>query len=257
MAESAVAEAIARLTATAEPIEPEDAGAALDDLDDTQRGAVETVLRHGVSVLTGGPGTGKSRTVAALVRLAEKQGLAVALAAPTGRAAKRLEELAGDAPAATLHRLLGAQGRTGGFARGEEWPLDAELVVVDETSHARRRAGRRAARGLRRRHPPAAGRRPGPAAVDRAGPGAGRPDRVRDRAGGRADHALPAGRRRRDRPAGHRGPGRRAAAGGRAGPRGRAGPDDRVGRGRAPGGAAGHRLDPAAGSASRPTTCRW
>lgn len=133
MAESAVAEAVARLTATAEPIEPEDAGDALDDLDDTQRGAVETVLRHGVSVLTGGPGTGKSRTVAALVRLAEKQGLPVALAAPTGRAAKRLEEL-GDAPAATLHRLLGAQGRTGGFARGEEWPLDAELVVVDETS---------------------------------------------------------------------------------------------------------------------------
>ena len=137
MAEGAVAEAVARLTATAEPIEPEDAGAALDDLDDTQRGAAETVLRHGVSVLTGGPGTGKSRTVAALVRLAEKQGLAVALAAPTGRAAKRLEELGrdhGGAPAATLHRLLGAQGRTGGFARGEEWPLDAELVVVDETS---------------------------------------------------------------------------------------------------------------------------
>src|SRR4029453_2420055 len=88
---------------------------------------------HGVSVLTGGPGTGKSRTVAALVRLAEKQGLAVALAAPTGRAAKRLEEL-GDGPAAPLHPLLGARGRPGGFARGEEWPLDAELVVVDETS---------------------------------------------------------------------------------------------------------------------------
>jgi exodeoxyribonuclease V alpha subunit len=133
MAEDAVAEAIARLTATAEPIEPEDAGAALDELDETQRGAVEAVLRHGVSVLTGGPGTGKSRTVATLVRLAEKQGVTVALAAPTGRAAKRLEEL-GDSPAATLHRLLGAQGRTGTFARGEEWPLDATLVVVDETS---------------------------------------------------------------------------------------------------------------------------
>jgi exodeoxyribonuclease V alpha subunit len=133
VAEDAVAGAIARLTATAEPIEPSDGSAALDELDDTQRGAVEAVLRHGVSVLTGGPGTGKSRTVAALVALAEKQGVTVALAAPTGRAAKRLEEL-GDAPAATLHRLLGAQGRTGGFARGEEWPLDAELVVVDETS---------------------------------------------------------------------------------------------------------------------------
>ncbi|HST65648.1 MAG TPA: AAA family ATPase [Mycobacteriales bacterium] len=133
MAEAAVAEAVARLTATAEPIEAADGGAALDGLDETQRGAVEAVLEHGVSVLTGGPGTGKSRTVAALVRLAEKQGVTVALAAPTGRAAKRLEEL-GDAPAATLHRLLGAQGRTGGFARGEDWPLDAELVVVDETS---------------------------------------------------------------------------------------------------------------------------
>jgi exodeoxyribonuclease V alpha subunit len=133
MAEAAVAEAVARLTATAEPIEAADGSAALDELDETQRGAVEAVLEHGVSVLTGGPGTGKSRTVAALVRLAEKQGVAVALAAPTGRAAKRLEEL-GDAPAATLHRLLGAQGRTGGFTRGEDWPLDAALVVVDETS---------------------------------------------------------------------------------------------------------------------------
>ena len=62
----------------------------------------------GVSVLTGGPGTGKSRTVAALVALAETAGKSVALAAPTGRAAKRLEELCG-APASTLHRLLGAQ----------------------------------------------------------------------------------------------------------------------------------------------------
>ena len=260
MAESAVAEAVARLTATAEPIEPEDAGAALDDLDDTQRGAVETVLRHGVSVLTGGPGTGKSRTVAALVRLAEKQGLAVALAAPTGRAAKRLEELGrdhGGAPAATLHRLLGAQGRTGGFARGEEWPLDAELVVVDETSMLDVELAaallEACADGT---HLLLVG---DPAQLPSIGPGRvlGRPDRVRDRAGGGADHALPAGRRRRDRPAGDRGPGRRAAAGGRAGPRGRAGPDDRVGRGGAPGGAAGHRLDPAAGSASRPTTCRW
>jgi exodeoxyribonuclease V alpha subunit len=132
-AEDGIAEAVARLTATAEAVEPGDGEALLDELDATQRGAVEAVLRHGVSVLTGGPGTGKSRTVAVLVRLAEKRGLQVALAAPTGRAAKRLEEL-GDAPASTLHRLLGAQGTTGTFARGEEWPLDADLVVVDETS---------------------------------------------------------------------------------------------------------------------------
>ncbi len=55
------------------------------------------------------------------------------MAAPTGRAAKRLEELAGHA-ATTLHRLLGAQGMTGEFVRGETWPLDAEVVVVDEAS---------------------------------------------------------------------------------------------------------------------------
>jgi exodeoxyribonuclease V alpha subunit len=91
--------------------------------------------------LTGGPGTGKSRTVATLVTLAERAGRSVALAAPTGRAAKRLEELC-DAPAMTLHRLLGAQARQsedgvrfdGGFARNEESPLDEDVVVVDETS---------------------------------------------------------------------------------------------------------------------------
>ena len=92
-------------------------------------------------MLTGGPGTGKSRTVATLVSLAEKAGKSVALAAPTGRAAKRLEELC-NSPASTLHRLLGAQPRQSGddvsfdgrFARGEDWPLDEDVVVVDEAS---------------------------------------------------------------------------------------------------------------------------
>ncbi|WP_018499901.1 AAA family ATPase [Parafrankia discariae] len=112
-------------------------GAAADHavagLDEVQLRAARTALEVGVSVLTGGPGTGKSRTVAAVVRLAEAAGVEVALAAPTGRAAKRLEELCG-APASTLHRLLGAQGRGGGFARDEHNPIEADLVVVDETS---------------------------------------------------------------------------------------------------------------------------
>ena len=175
IAEDAVAEGLQRLAATAEPLPGSgDPLEAVTDaeLDDKQHAAVAAVAEHGVSVLTGGPGTGKSRTVAAVVALAAQRGLRVALAAPTGRAAKRLEELAG-APATTLHRLLGAQGqgmaRSGGdgqgstdnlfsdgqapagaaspfgeasggregtwvFARGEEWPLDAELVVVDESS---------------------------------------------------------------------------------------------------------------------------
>lgn len=134
MAEEAVADGLARLLATARPLANEQAvGAVANDLDTEQRSAVEHVLASGVSLLTGGPGTGKSRTVAAVVALAENQGRTVALAAPTGRAAKRLEELT-DAPATTVHRLLGAQGRTGTFARGEAWPLDAQVVVVDEAS---------------------------------------------------------------------------------------------------------------------------
>ncbi|HEX3812771.1 MAG TPA: AAA family ATPase [Mycobacteriales bacterium] len=111
-----------------------------DKLDERQWNAVAATLEHGVSVLTGGPGTGKSHTVAAVVRLAEAAGKTVALAAPTGRAAKRLEELVGSS-ASTLHRLLGAQaggrarpGLGPEFSRGPDWPLDADLVVVDETS---------------------------------------------------------------------------------------------------------------------------
>ena len=139
-AEATVSQGIARLLATGRPIEV-DSESDPFDLDEAQRSAVEHALRAGVSVLTGGPGTGKSRTVAALVALAERAGRSVALAAPTGRAAKRLEELC-STPASTLHRLLGAQPRTrgeevsfaGGFARNRDWPLDEDVVVVDEAS---------------------------------------------------------------------------------------------------------------------------
>jgi len=138
-AETSIAESIRRLQASATPMKlPK---AELPELDQTQLGAVRAALESGVSVLTGGPGTGKSRTVSAIVTLAEKSGKTVALAAPTGRAAKRLEELCG-APASTIHRLLGAQARqdgdeltfSGGFARGADAPLDEDVVVVDEAS---------------------------------------------------------------------------------------------------------------------------
>jgi exodeoxyribonuclease V alpha subunit len=187
MAEEAVAEGLQRLAALAEPLagpaagpaepaepaeatEPteatEPAEPASGRLDPAQRAAVRAVEEHGVTVLSGGPGTGKSRTVAAVVAMATARGLRVALAAPTGRAAKRLEELTG-APATTVHRLLGAQGRSRAgdparaqppatepegqeqdrpeplsgageaawvFTRNEDWPLDADLVVLDEVS---------------------------------------------------------------------------------------------------------------------------
>ncbi|MCW2635360.1 MAG: putative ATP-dependent exoDNAse [Blastococcus sp.] len=134
MAEEAVAEGIARLAASAERIaDPASVRTVAKGLDTAQQAAVAQVLGAGVSLLTGGPGTGKSRTVAAVVKLLRAKGTDIALAAPTGRAAKRLEELT-DHPATTVHRLLGAQGMTGGFARNEEWPLDADVVVVDEAS---------------------------------------------------------------------------------------------------------------------------
>ncbi|HEX4654880.1 MAG TPA: AAA family ATPase [Mycobacteriales bacterium] len=142
MAEEAIAEGINRLASSAEQLAtPEGTTSVTGGLDPDQRAAVQLVAEHGVVVLHGGPGTGKSRTVAAVVELATALRKRIALAAPTGRAAKRLEELAGH-EASTLHRLLGAQGgrtaeeRRGAteFLRGESWPVDADVVVVDEAS---------------------------------------------------------------------------------------------------------------------------
>jgi len=97
-----------------------------------QAAAVRLALSQRVAVLTGGPGCGKSYTVRAIVALARAKQAKILLAAPTGRAAKRLSELAG-LEAATLHRLLQLRpGGDGAFDRDR--PLDADLVVVDETS---------------------------------------------------------------------------------------------------------------------------
>jgi exodeoxyribonuclease V alpha subunit len=97
-----------------------------------QEAAVRLALTERVAVLTGGPGCGKSYTVRAVVALARAKRAKIALAAPTGRAAKRLSELAG-LEAATLHRLLQLRpGADAAFDR--DHPLDADLVVVDEAS---------------------------------------------------------------------------------------------------------------------------
>ncbi|SDH56718.1 exodeoxyribonuclease V alpha subunit [Sinosporangium album] len=102
------------------------------ELADEQAQAVRLALTTRVAVLTGGPGCGKSFTVRSIVTLARAKGAKVILAAPTGRAAKRLSELTGH-EAVTVHRLL--QLRPGGDAAFDrDNPLDADLVVVDESS---------------------------------------------------------------------------------------------------------------------------
>jgi len=98
-----------------------------------QRQAVEAALRDRCVVITGGPGVGKTTIVKAIVHLARLGHRRVALAAPTGRAAKRLSE-ATAAEAMTIHRLLEYQPHEGGFLRTRENPLDADVLVVDEAS---------------------------------------------------------------------------------------------------------------------------
>ena len=133
-AESAIAAGVSRLTTDASPLAaPSAVQAVVGGLDAVQAGAVARAAAHGVSLLTGGPGTGKSRTVSAIVAMCERAKVEVALAAPTGRAAKRLEELAGH-PATTIHRLLGARPGMPDFSYHADNPLDAQLVVVDEAS---------------------------------------------------------------------------------------------------------------------------
>lgn len=104
-----------------------------DHLGEGQVEAVRAMADAGVVVLTGGPGTGKSTVVKEVLALARAQGVEVMLAAPTGRAAKRLEQ-ATDHKASTVHRLLEFQPESGRFAHGPGNPLPDGLLVVDESS---------------------------------------------------------------------------------------------------------------------------
>ena len=102
-----------------------------------QRQAVALAAREGVLILTGGPGTGKTTTVRGIVALFQKMGLDIRLAAPTGRAAKRMSELTG-MEAQTVHRMLGMSWNESThqvtFTKSEKEPLEADAVIVDEMS---------------------------------------------------------------------------------------------------------------------------
>lgn len=101
-----------------------------------QAEAIETAYKSGVMILTGGPGTGKTTTINAIISVYEGMGLKVALAAPTGRAAKRMSDVTGR-EAKTIHRLLEVEFREGAetkFAKNEKNPLDCDAVIVDELS---------------------------------------------------------------------------------------------------------------------------
>lgn len=103
---------------------------------ETQREAIRTAVERGLLILTGGPGTGKTTALKGILRLFERQGLDIALAAPTGRAAKRMTELTGR-DAKTIHRLLEVEWDEHDnpvFKRGLRNPLECEVLILDELS---------------------------------------------------------------------------------------------------------------------------
>src|SRR5262245_21231237 len=102
-------------------------------LAESQVAAIRLALMSKVLVMTGGPGIGKTTIIKAILRILAAKGVRLLLCAPTGRAAKRMSEATGF-DAKTIHRLLEVDPRGGGFKRGDDNPLDCDLLVVDEAS---------------------------------------------------------------------------------------------------------------------------
>jgi len=139
--ENQVAERLQHLLTSSRFIPPINVDAAMRwveqrsaiDLSAAQKEALRAAIDHKVLIITGGPGTGKTTVLRALNDILEAKKLRVLMAAPTGRAAKRLAEATGR-DARTVHRLLEYSPSEGGFLRSAERPLDAEFVIVDEVS---------------------------------------------------------------------------------------------------------------------------
>ncbi|MBO4988055.1 MAG: ATP-dependent RecD-like DNA helicase [Lachnospiraceae bacterium] len=109
------------------------------ELDDLQKEAVLQAAQNGISILSGGPGTGKTTTINAIIRYFEREGMDIVLAAPTGRATKRMTEATGF-EAKTIHRLLelngsfAEDGKRARFERNEDMPLETDVIIIDEMS---------------------------------------------------------------------------------------------------------------------------
>ena len=140
-AESRVTEALRQLLCSPSSLSPHENTKALEQtrapmdllLEEEQRKAVLRAVEQKVLVITGGPGTGKTTLLTHLLAQFRRSSISFALAAPTGRAAKKMAEMAGE-EAKTIHRLLEYSPRGGGFQRDEKSPLEVDVVVIDEVS---------------------------------------------------------------------------------------------------------------------------
>ena len=140
-AEAHLAELLLALSGRTRPLHPALRSRAIEegsrragvDLTEEQQDAVEQALLRGLTVITGGPGTGKTTVLKAVIHALRSSGETVALCAPTGRAAKRMSEATGF-QAKTIHRLLAYDPSCDAFGRDEDNPLAASVVVVDEVS---------------------------------------------------------------------------------------------------------------------------
>lgn len=141
LAETGICRQIARLLKSKGSLRNVDTTKALEwvqsqlsiTLAENQKKAIEQSLQEKVQVITGGPGTGKSTITKAILAITEKLTNKIVLAAPTGRAAKRLSEITGK-KAKTIHSLLEVDFKNGGFKRGHDNPLDCDLIIIDESS---------------------------------------------------------------------------------------------------------------------------
>jgi exodeoxyribonuclease V alpha subunit len=140
-AETGIAEHLLRLIVSPKKMRKIDVGKALKWVQEKIRlefaakqiEAIRSAVSEKVMVITGGPGTGKTTIINAVIKIYRELGARILLAAPTGRASKRMSEATGY-PARTIHRMLEYNLQKGGFQRGQEHPLDVDVLILDETS---------------------------------------------------------------------------------------------------------------------------